>query len=309
VSDRQRRYYRGIAMKPDDLLKEFAWALGIVLVLGIVLAAVFSSPDEPSLTAQRVAKVEPSILAGTMLRALSGQSAIAQYGPPYNDQNQNAQAIGGFAPQVWAGVQLPVNAPNVFVLHPLSMAAALSPRLQLALKQYEGASNAQQQQWVNRVLNVLPHAQYDASGVVLPQGKYGPLPEMMDGYFQLARSGLLESAVNQNGSVYQTDFTNALLLLQGQAMGAAATPLHMLGEQWGMMREPDNYPGAVWLWLYTALYQVPPYNSSSAADLMVGLTIGALSLLLMLVPFIPGLRDIPRYIPLHRLIWRRGGEK
>jgi hypothetical protein len=26
--------------------------------------------------------------------------------------------------------------------------------------------------------------------------------------------------------------------------------------------------------------------------------------LLLLVPFTPGLRDIPRWIPVHRLIWR-----
>jgi hypothetical protein len=30
-----------------------------------------------------------------------------------------------------------------------------------------------------------------------------------------------------------------------------------------------------------------------------------LTLLLVFVPFIPGLRDIPRWIPIHRLIWRR----
>ena len=28
------------------------------------------------------------------------------------------------------------------------------------------------------------------------------------------------------------------------------------------------------------------------------------TLLLLLVPFIPGLRDIPRWIPVHRLVWR-----
>jgi hypothetical protein len=28
------------------------------------------------------------------------------------------------------------------------------------------------------------------------------------------------------------------------------------------------------------------------------------TLLLLLIPFIPGLRDIPRLIPVHRLIWR-----
>jgi hypothetical protein len=31
---------------------------------------------------------------------------------------------------------------------------------------------------------------------------------------------------------------------------------------------------------------------------------GVLTLLLALLPFIPGLRTIPRWIPLHRLIWR-----
>jgi hypothetical protein len=31
---------------------------------------------------------------------------------------------------------------------------------------------------------------------------------------------------------------------------------------------------------------------------------GLATLLLLLVPFIPGLRDIPRWIPVHRLVWR-----
>jgi hypothetical protein len=32
---------------------------------------------------------------------------------------------------------------------------------------------------------------------------------------------------------------------------------------------------------------------------------GLATILLLLIPFIPGLRDIPRWIPVHRLIWRR----
>jgi hypothetical protein len=31
---------------------------------------------------------------------------------------------------------------------------------------------------------------------------------------------------------------------------------------------------------------------------------GLATILLLCVPFIPGLRDIPRLIPVHRLIWR-----
>jgi hypothetical protein len=37
---------------------------------------------------------------------------------------------------------------------------------------------------------------------------------------------------------------------------------------------------------------------------MVVLTMLVLSAALVLVPFIPGVRDIPRWIPVHRLIWR-----
>jgi hypothetical protein len=52
-------------------------------------------------------------------------------------------------------------------------------------------------------------------------------------------------------------------------------------------------------------YQIPPYNTSANVDLLVVLTMAVLSLALVFVPFIPGLRDIPRWIPIHRLIWRR----
>ena len=31
---------------------------------------------------------------------------------------------------------------------------------------------------------------------------------------------------------------------------------------------------------------------------------GVLSLALILIPFIPGVRDIPRWIPIYKLIWR-----
>jgi hypothetical protein len=39
-------------------------------------------------------------------------------------------------------------------------------------------------------------------------------------------------------------------------------------------------------------------------DLIAIYLTGAATLLLLLVPFIPGLRDIPRWVPVHRLIWR-----
>jgi hypothetical protein len=49
---------------------------------------------------------------------------------------------------------------------------------------------------------------------------------------------------------------------------------------------------------------VPGWRNSANADLIAIYMTGLGTLLLILVPFIPGLRDIPRLIPVHRLIWR-----
>jgi hypothetical protein len=78
---------------------------------------------------------------------------------------------------------------------------------------------------------------------------------------------------------------------------------HLLGGQWGMMNETGSYPGQAWLWLYTFWYQIAPFNTSTNADALVMMIIGALSLGLILIPFIP-VRYIPRWVPLYRFIWR-----
>ena len=36
---------------------------------------------------------------------------------------------------------------------------------------------------------------------------------------------------------------------------------------------------------------------------------GLATILLLLIPFIPGLRDIPRWIPVHRLVWRNWNQR
>src|SRR5260370_15580823 len=76
----------------------------------------------------------------------------------------------------------------------------------------------------------------------------------------------------------------------------------MLGAQWGMMNSTGNYPGKSWLWLYTFWYQIPPYNTSPNADVLVWVTMAALTALLLLFPFLPYLNRLPYYLVVHRLI-------
>ena len=70
------------------------------------------------------------------------------------------------------------------------------------------------------------------------------------------------------------------------------------------MNETGSYPGQVWLWLYTFWYQISPFNTSDNADAEILLIMMVLSLAFVCIPFIPGVRSLPRYLGVHRLIWR-----
>ena len=72
------------------------------------------------------------------------------------------------------------------------------------------------------------------------------------------------------------------------------------------MNETGSYPGQPWLWLYQLWTHVSPFQNSTSVDIWAVYLTGAATILLLLLPFIPGLRDIPRLIPVHRLIWHSG---
>jgi len=296
----------GVRMVESDLVKELAWAVAAMTALLLVLAAVFGSPpDEPALTAQSVARHDPAAIVQVALDALDGQGTIAAYGPPYNRGTGSVQRLGPISPQRWAGVTIPVNAARVFFLTPLRRMVPLDPALGASLAAFQGASATRRSAWEAAYARALPRGRLTGSRFVVPTASAGPLPALMNGYLDLARTGALESVINLHGGVYQTDFTRALLLLQDQPLQTVAARQGLLGSEWGMMKEPGDYPGAVWLWLYTMLYQIPPWATSSAGDLMVGLTVGLLTFGLLLVPWIPGVRDIPLLLPVYRRIWRR----
>src|SRR5580693_9911830 len=99
-------------MAPYDLLKEVASALVGVLGLVLVLSAVLSSPDVPSVTLQSWSKANPVDFLTTASGELSGSTIVAGYGAPYNSGSGSVQSWGPLAPQTWAGVHVPVHAPN-----------------------------------------------------------------------------------------------------------------------------------------------------------------------------------------------------
>jgi hypothetical protein len=311
----KQTYYRGIRMMPYDLLKEVTIATLAVMALVLVLSAVLSSPDVPSVTLQSWSKAAPVDFLSTASGELSGSTVVATYGPPYNSGSGSVQSWGPLAPQQWGGVHVPVNAPNDFVLQPLTQATAGDAALASALISYKAASSDQQQKWLTNYTTALGTATVTADGTVtVPSGDYGPVSLLMYRMLTLARSGGLDALLLTSDHFYQTDFSRPLLFLDdGGYIAALATQQKLIGSDWGVMNETGRYPGQAWLWLYTMWYQIPPFNSDtgflgiSAAntDLAVVGVMLLLTALLFLVPFIPGLRDIPRWVPIHKLIWRR----
>ena len=290
---------------PYDLLKEVAIAMVACLVLVIVLAAALSSPDVPSVTIQSWAQADPVDFTTTAANELAGSTTSAGYGAPYNTTDAG-QTLGPIAPSKWAGVRQPVDGANDFVINPLKHASVGDSQLTTALTGFQAASDSQKTAWLTAYTKALGDAKVQDGKVVVASGEYGAVPVLMDRLLTVARSGGLDGLLLSSGHFYQTDFTKPLLFMaDGSYLAGLADQQHLTGSQWGMMNETGQYPGQSWLWLYTVWYQIPPFNTAPNGDLLVVILMGVLTLGLLLVPFIPGLRDIPRLVPIHRLVWGR----
>jgi len=292
----------GFATRPYDLVKEFVVALIVVTLLTVGLAAAFSSPDEKAITMRDWANAAPNDVVATAAGELAGTTTSAGFGPPYNTAADGA-ALGPLKLQKWAGVTIPLDSAQDLVLIPLAGVTDNSA-LTDALAAWQSADADQRTQWASDYSDALAQAP-DGNPDSVATGDYGPVPVIAAGFLTLANTGGLEGALTSSGNFYGGDQTKSLLLLaDGAYLEDQARARNLGGDQWGMMNETGNYPGQPWMWLYTFWYQVPPFSTSENADALVWGLMMLLTLGLALVPFIPGLRSIPRWIPVHRIIWR-----
>jgi hypothetical protein len=292
--------------RPYDIVKEGIIALVVVAILVVGLALIFGSPDTPAVTLKSWSSHDPVDFAQTAITELDGTSGTGTYGPPYNTwQPGESQNLGPVSLERLFGVRHPVDTATDFVVGPLRSLPG-NPALDAALSQWDSASPAQRQAWTAAYEKAAPDAKFTDGRLAVPHGDYGPVGVLIGALTTMARSGALDANLVSGDSLYSTDYTKPLLFIaDGQYMANLADAQNLTGSQWGMMNEVGNYPGQAWLWLYTLWYQVPPMNSSSNADVQVWAIMAVLTLALILLPFIPGLRSIPRWIPLYRLVWRR----
>ena len=288
--------------RPYDLVKEFVIALVVVGALVVLLAAVFSSPDHKALTLKSWAQAAPNDVVATATAELAGTSTSASYGAPYNRAGPG-QSLGPLALQRWGGVRIPVDSARDLVLGPLSTVTG-NADLTTGLADWKAGSARQQSAWATAYADALAAAPGQAPAKVAA-GDYGPVPVLAASFRTLAGSGGLEGLLTSTSTFYVSNETKPLLLLaDGAYLEDLARADHLGGDQWGMMNETGNYPGQPWMWLYTFWYQVKPFSTSGNADALVWGLMAVLTLGFVLVPYIPGVRSLPRHLGVHKLIWR-----
>jgi hypothetical protein len=292
------------AYAPYDLVKELAVALAAVTLLAVVLTILFSSPDEKPSTISQWSRQMPVNFTTTAVSELDGTSGTAEYGPPYNHASKGQHAAFIYL-QKWLGVSHPIDTARDFVIAPLQ-AVPGDTTVKSAISVWESAPAKQRAAWTEAYAKALEKATAGPGETVkTASGEYGPVPAMMGSLLALAQSGGLDGKLLTSRQFFQTDYTKPLLFMaDGGLLEERAHGNHLLGNQWGMMNETGSYPGQVWLWLYTFWYQIEPFSKSDNADILVVLIMTVLSLALVCIPYLPVVRSIPRWVPVHRLIWR-----
>ena len=294
--------YKG-AYSPYDILKEGTIALVVILVMTLVLAILFGSPDERAITIKTWSNAAPIDFATTAASELDGSSTTGGYGAPYNTAS-NGPALGPIHVAHLVGVRIPINTVRDFVIDPLK-SLPNQPTLDQNLTTWSTASTSTQSSWVASFTKAEANMKFTGGHIVVNAANAGPVPVMIDSLTQMAQSGALDQALVTGSGFYTTDFTKPLLFVSdGTYLANLADKQHLTGSQWGMMNETGSYPGQAWLWLYSFWYQIPPFNSSANADILILGIMALLSMALLFLPFIPGLRSIPRKTRVYRLIWR-----
>lgn len=262
--------------------------------------------------------------ATTVVAELAGTSDTAGYGPPFNESD-GSQAIGPVsltrAAHAVVGLTQPINTANDFVIAPLQqIVAPYDPAVASAIAQYTAAGGSlvegvaadqlvtdTQTAWLTAYSDALTKATVENGKITVEPGDYGPVPTLVQAELAIARNGALDGYLRGSTNQINTNpYKATMFYSDGAVWSAVAAGQGLTGDKWGVMNELWNYPGQFWLILYAIPYHIPAIANSAAADLWVGTLIVIVGMLLqLLLPWIPGLRDIPRLVPLYKVIYRK----
>jgi hypothetical protein len=281
---------------PDRLVRHVFWKypiLAIVLLVVVaVIAAAVGSPNWPKDTIAAVTKDNPGGAIMAFTQELDGTAT----------STGNAQEFGMKDPG------------QIFVLDPLRQASPmLSSDVQSAITTYDAASPQQQTSWAaayDKALGtIMPSGGSAMSGTPSPditkidtlKGDFGPVPELVKADLQLAQNGFLEQYLQAVEPGHSYHLTNIWLYDHPNLLNTAVDQ-GLTDDQWGMVKE-RGFPVGPWYLIIPGVFHVYfPGGVTGQGFVLWNLLFAAI--LLFVVPLVPGIRDIPRYLKLYRFIYR-----
>lgn len=284
---------------PEHLVRHCFWKYPLIAgglaVLLIVVAFVAGSPNTPRDTIAGVSQSDPggAILAFT-------------------------QELNGTASS-WAELRMHgMGEPGqVFVIGPVSdYASLLGASVTDAVSTYEKADSTQRHAWADAYEQALgtitPQATGEAEALgATPSpdyalldtlnGDFGPIPALVQADLTLAQRGYLEQSLVGRDPGHSL-LLGTIWLYDHPGMLNSALTNGLTDDQWGMVKERGFSVGP-WYLIIPSIFHVKFPGGSVGTGFILWNLLAALVLLLA-VPLLPGLRDLPRRVRLYRLIYR-----
>jgi hypothetical protein len=281
---------------PERLVRHVFWKYpilsAVMFVVVVAVAFAVGSPNWPRDTIASVTKANPggAILAFT--QELDGTAT----------STSNAAEYGMGDPA------------QVFVLGPLRQVAPLwRADYRAALATYDAANPQQELAWAKAYDTALgtitPMSSGGMGGTSGPdymkigtlKGNFGPVPVIVQADLLLAQNGFLEQYLQAVDPGHSFHLVNIWLYDHPNLLNTAVAQ-GLTDDQWGMVKE-RGFPVGPWYLFIPAVFHVElPGGATGQGFVLWNLLFAAI--LLFVVPLVPGVRDIPKYLKLYRFIYR-----
>ena len=250
---------------PERLVRHAFWKYPLIAMVLLVLVALLAGfVGSPNWPRDTIAGVTKADPGGAIL-------AFTQELDGTSSSAGNAQEYGMGNPS------------QVFVLNPLRQAASLlGADVQQAIATYDAASP-------------------DFKKLDTLKGDFGPVPTLVKADLQLAQNGYLEQYLQAIEPGHAYHLSNIWLYDHPNMLNTAVNE-GLTDDQWGMVKE-RGFPVGPWYLIIPAIIHVKLPGGEGGPGFVLWNLLFAF-FLLFLVPLVPGLRDLPRYLKFYRFIYR-----
>ncbi len=268
--------YSIVPINHRTLYKRMAY----VLVVVVLLALLFSAPYIPPLTIGEAAQAHPDTVAMTFLKEFNGSSATATY----------LDTIDPYS----------FNTSSAYVSVPYSV------YLNLTHSQNEEARFLAENRSDRSRTLAQAYAYFDANGTVSKgMNSSNPMIVMASSLTYMAQVGAYQPVLQGEVMSGNNDTYVIRFLYDSGILWAEASRYGLSVPQWGMLKVGAP-PWSLQYWLIPYnLLQIQTANIPWWNDVENG-SIGAVTLLILVfLPYIPGLREVPDRLRLYKLFWNK----